>query len=477
MRRTTFFLSIVLLPHISCSSDDNNTVKLRRGRRKEYEERNCMPQYRQKKKKNKLISWWWSTRRQKHISRKAYRMAILSSLAYHDFQDEINWEFALVDDPSPPEYLMKSADNSTQQQQQQQHILWGKKRRHPIQRILADVGSRLQVSICRLATPNSIRILPSKHHLCKQKYLKKHETGKKYNIEWFFSNWHEQNKAKLKWHDTDLIIATSGTSELVLAFSGTASVADAFTNAQTLERASHSGLFDIGTSSTNNVSSIEGNIHRGFLNAYSRVERGTIRRLSNGKHDYNLMESLNVYFNECIIQQRGKLSNSTAVAFLPSTRNKTKKEQKKHKKHVKRYNKQIKICHSHDDNKLRDMLLNVTTSALRSGYTVSVVGHSLAGALATIHALDIITNHEDIPINKLHLYTFGAPEIADSLFYESIGAQSPRLRYFLSDNARVHRYVTQSEKTCATDMVSSITSNSLNRVKRIGGVRGHSCTQ
>jgi len=82
-------------------------------------------------------------------------------------------------------------------------------------------------------------------------------------------------------------------------------------------------------------------------------------------------------------------------------------------------------------------------------------------------------NHADTPINKLHLHTFGAPEIADSLFYESLGTLSPRLRHFLSDPNRFHRYVTQSGKT--TDMVASITSNSLNRrgVKRLGGVRGN----
>lgn len=99
---------------------------------------------------------------------------------------------------------------------------------------------------------------------------------------------------------------------------------------------------------------------------------------------------------------------------------------------------------------------------------------SLGGALASIHTMDIIMNQQKVPIKKLHLWTFGSPEVADSLFFKSAGQRSKRLRHFLSDNSRFHRYVTQSTNNCATDMVASITSSSLNRrgFKRIGGVRG-----
>ena len=121
-----------------------------------------------------------------------------------------------------------------------------------------------------------------------------------------------------------------------------------------------------------------------------------------------------------------------------------------------------------------DILRDVTTPSLKSGRTVHLVGHSLAGALATIHALDIVMNYAHIPIKNLHLWTFGAPEVADSHFWESAGSQSLRLRNFFSDKTRYHRYVTQSEKNCATDIVASIASKSLNRraVRRLGGVRG-----
>ena len=64
--------------------------------------------------------------------------------------------------------------------------------------------------------------------------------------------------------------------------------------------ASHSGLFDTwrvggmaddgATNSTSDTiptsssSSVEGNIHRGYLNAYARVVRGKIRRIDGGGH-------------------------------------------------------------------------------------------------------------------------------------------------------------------------------------------------
>ena len=124
-----------------------------------------------------------------------------------------------------------------------------------------------------------------------------------------------------------------------------------------------------------------------------------------------------------------------------------------------------------------DILCNVTTSALRSGRNVHLVGHSLGGALATIHALDVAMNYDRraAPMERLHLWTFGAPEIADSLFFESAGCLSRRMRDFFADKVRHHRYVTQSTKNCGTDVVASITSSALNRgraLRRLGGVRG-----
>lgn len=55
---------------------------------------------------------------------------------------------------------------------------------------------------------------------------------------------------------------------LVVAFAGTASTVDAFTNVQTFEPADHSHFFDGGRKNQ----TVQGSLHRGFLNAYSRVK-------------------------------------------------------------------------------------------------------------------------------------------------------------------------------------------------------------
>jgi len=420
-------------------------------------------------------------------------MAILASLAYHDFRDTKNvigydanttneyhnntrWAFSLADDPRPSQYLVDHIENSPS-------LLWGR-RENRARTLFVGIIARFQVSFCqtrykvaqlvlnKLALSNSTygADVTTKQQ-CKLQLLQKHEAGKRYNVEWVLTNWHEE-KAKIRWHDTDLIIATSGTSEIVLAFAGTASKADALTNIQTLEPASHSGLFDQEGVINSTNSSVEGNIHRGFLNAYSRVVRGNIQKLNGNIIGSNSTKSLDEYFKKCITQQMAPQGQSTAIATIkPRSSHRIRHDKKKEIK--RRSNKQV--CHS-DGNRLMDILRDITATSLRSGHTVHLVGHSLAGALATIHALDIVMNQaHDTPLDRLHLWTFGAPEVADSLFFQSAGTRSPRLRDFFSDGRRYHRYVTQSENNCDTDLVASITSKSLNRrtMRRLGGVRGN----
>ena len=76
--------------------------------------RSAACQHNQKKKK---LALWWSRKKERKLARQAYRMAILSSLAYHDFRDRDkhdlliedgkNWAFSLEDDPSPTQYLFR----------------------------------------------------------------------------------------------------------------------------------------------------------------------------------------------------------------------------------------------------------------------------------------------------------------------------------------------------------------------------------
>ena len=440
------------------------------------------------------IAIWSSKRKQKKLARKAYQMAILSSLAYHNFLDTSDsllieegnngtdsynhrsWAFSLQDYPFKDHWSNSSSA-----------VPWRKKKRR-MKQLVSGVISRVHALLChgqfklaqsipakmkkRSTSHNHKTNAIAKKQHCKQKVEKKSETGKRFHVEWSLNNWHEENKAKIRWHDTDLIIATSGSSEIVLAFAGTASPADAVTNIQTLVNVMHSGFFEKAINSTN--STIEGNIHRGFLNAYSRVSRGKIRNLNNSPSGVASLKSLYEHHTKCIKQQRISHNYNTAEEASKNNDASKKEQRKVKKKEGKRKLNNDAICRS-EDVMLRDMLLEVSINSLKSGHTVHLVGHSLAGSLATIHALDIVMNHAGIPIKRLHLWTYGAPEVADSLFFESAGAQSPQLRDFFSDENRFHRYVTQSTKTCATDSVASLTSKSLNKraLRRIGGVRGN----
>ena len=94
-------------------------------------------------------------------------------------------------------------------------------------------------------------------------------------------------------------------------------------------------------------------------------------------------------------------------------------------------------------------------------------------------ALDIILNNPQVPISKLTLWTFGAPQVADDLFFQSAMVAAPRLRSFL--HKRYHRFITLSD-TCEQDFVAEVTKNALpshqmnlrgKAARKLGGVRGH----
>ena len=94
-------------------------------------------------------------------------------------------------------------------------------------------------------------------------------------LEYSLYNWYEPTPLG-NYHDTDILVMTSNHGQnLIVAFAGTASVPDTVTNLQTFESIQHSGFF-------HNKTALEGSIHRGFLNAYSRVERGYVMNLCPG---------------------------------------------------------------------------------------------------------------------------------------------------------------------------------------------------
>ena len=109
------------------------------------------------------------------------------------------------------------------------------------------------------------------------------------------------------------------------------------------------------------------------------------------------------------------------------------------------------------------------------------ISFSKGGGLATIAALDIIINFPTVPISKLHLWTFGAPQVADDIFLQSAVDAVPRLRSFIEGKKdRFHRFVTLSDD-CEVDFVSTVTERALPSrrrgfrgrfARRLGGLKG-----
>lgn len=369
----------------------------------------------------------------------AYRMAILSSLAY--------WNF----DKQPTNNMSSFRLISSGRRKAKQTSL----------------RQSAKVALCHVATGirnrNSIvEKYHNQHHSkqqppCRQVVSRQAKSGFEFDFQWYLHDWHEPTPLAGKWHDTDLLVATSGDDMLVLSFAGTASAADAVTNVQTFERAGHSRLF-------RNITA--GSIHRGFLNAYSRVERGKVSRIcqkeSCDHHYNNLTSSLHQRFQHCHDYHDQSMTNySNGNTTLSRAKRQT--------------------CKARNE-RLMFILRELATSALMAGHEVHLTGHSLGGGLSTLFALDIILNFPLIPISKLYLWTFGSPQVVDEVFLRSAMDASPRLKGFISNRRkrRYHRYVTLSDK-CKPDVVSTIASNAIashkrglyGRVaRRLGGVRG-----
>jgi hypothetical protein len=311
---------------------------------------------------------------------------------------------------------------------------------------------------------------------------------KDFTFDYWLYDWFEQTSIPgVNFHDTDLLVSTSNgkknANTLVLTFAGTASAADAFTSMQTFERANHSQFFG---------SVIQGTLHRGFLNAYSRVNRGSVLRILATNITTNNWSSIRMEKDEY------EQSTSTLTSLDRRFRHCTKENSRSVKTNESVDDEQVDAADEEKDRdikqpdnnhftrktkkggcrvqgeKLMTILRELVTRALLHGKRVHISGHSLGGGLATLLALDIIINFPHVPISRLHLWTFGAPQVADDLFLRSAIDAAPRLGKFL--RGRYHRFVTLSDH-CEVDIVSEVTKNALEAgaARRLGGVRhGHS---
>lgn len=302
-----------------------------------------------------------------------------------------------------------------------------------------------------------------------------HNHPKRYTFQYSLYNWKESGVAKVRFHDTDILLSTSNNGkELVIAFGGTASAGDLSTNLQTFESANHSSFFQ--------GDGIQGSLHRGFLNAYSRVDEGYILPLGNDvSQSMPLLRDIHDLFTECEeerVRRKGKSSNSTnsnrISGLMLATEIYEASSNEVNSNHTltdnDREKKRRRGCHF-KRKKLSDILRQVVINALRQGLTVHVTGHSLGGALATLLAGDVIVNHPSVSVKKLHVWVYGSPQVADDTFLRSAMNAAPRLKKFLKGNGRFNRFVTLSNR-CKVDAIVDVTKVALSERKKLGGVHG-----
>jgi Lipase (class 3) len=199
----------------------------------------------------------------------------------------------------------------------------------------------------------------------------------------------------------------------------------------------HSGLFH------HNQKALKGSIHRGFLNAYSRVERGSVLRLCDDSNCTLSSSALHRRYSHCVAETSNmeapipkerdfdqydveaerkarKNSNDTYTTTLQETREESI-VRKRGRRGCKVKDKKLMTI-------LRELVIDYLTTPGRS---VLLAGHSLGGSLATLHALDIIINFPNVPVHTLEVWTFGGAQVSDDAFLESALAVAPRLQHFL----------------------------------------------
>ena len=320
----------------------------------------------------------WLSPRQNRETKTAYRMAVLAALAYVPFhrqqrpEDERSLGFRLVTTRERSNFSLRVL---TCRLLRALAWLW----RHVLR-----VNQR---------TMRSLADEPSCRDGLNNKKKKIEHSRYRYTFDYWLFDWFEPTAVPgVNYHDTDLLVSTSHTNNvLALTFAGTDSAADHATNIQTFEKANHSGLFGRGGANNTKASTtIEGSLHRGFLNAYSRVDRGMVMALShpaNNTKNKNLTGSLYRRFGHCRPtsnkenrrDSKGNRSkNETTPTRLDNavlhqqTSNNTTLANRAPRVKIGRKG----ICRSRGE-KLMTILEELVTDALTKGRAVHLSGHSL----------------------------------------------------------------------------------------------------
>ena len=219
---------------------------------------------------------------------------------------------------------------------------------------------------------------------------------------------------------------------MIIAFRGSDSPADVATNMQLMESAAHSHVFQ-------NCSI--GSIHRGILNAYYRVNAGTIVDLTGYTSLDQYRSPWDVYMRSLF--DRGTTSIDTAL--------------NSHARNIHKI-------------KLSSVLIYVTLEAIKARKRVVITGHSLGGALATMLVVHLLTNRVRIDnkgwkrafqkseinsLKRLFLYTYGEVEYADESLLHCLKSH-PVVDYF-SRSGNYRRFVSLTKSPlCKSDVVTRI---------------------
>lgn len=319
--------------------------------------------------------------------------------------------------------------------------------------IINDSHSTINITSQPQETSTSFRNL-SKISTC----LAKNSVRESYHLLWMLSDWNERG-----WHGTDVLIAESRDTVAII-FRGSENSKDAITNIQTMEPVYHSRYFK---------GILNGSIHRGILNAYSRVDSGqmTILNVPTKSTDYSPFSSTyKKAFDNCLPQPT-KPYRTGDKCWLKNT-------------------------------SLAQLLIQSVLVVLKSSHKkILITGHSLGGSLAFLLVMDLFVNyaHKYLPsstsiisqnhwpwpwkkskiqwiktalMNQVRIYTFGEPEILDELFVNDLRNNFPDFMYFMK--IRYKRFISLTKyPSCQSDIVTRLTSQVASMIgERLSGVGG-----